>query len=34
MFDQAHEELETKFGKYMKSLVDWTKTEGEPYIID
>ena len=33
-FDDAQAELETKFGKYMKALVDWTKFEGEPYIID
>jgi len=34
MFDKAQEELEIKYGKWMKSLVDWTKFEGEPYIID
>ena len=34
MFDKAHEELPDKFGKYLKAIVDWTKTEGEPYIID
>ncbi len=33
-FDEAQEGLETKFGKYMKALVDWTKFDGEPYIID
>lgn len=33
MFDEAQAGLESKFGKYMKALVDWTKTEGEPYII-
>ena len=32
-FDQAHEELETKYGKYMKALIDMTKEDGEPYII-
>lgn len=32
-FDTAHAELETKYGKYMKALVDWTKFDGEPYII-
>ena len=34
MFDKAQEELEIKYGKWMKALVDWTKFEGEPYIID
>lgn len=33
-FDEAQGELETKYGKYMKALVDWTKLEGEPYIIE
>lgn len=33
MFDDAHGELPDKFGKYMKALVDWTKFDGEPYII-
>ena len=32
-FDQAQAELETKYGKYMKALVDMTKTDGEPYIV-
>jgi len=32
-FDQAHAELETKFGKYMKALIDMTKMDGEPYIL-
>jgi threonine dehydrogenase-like Zn-dependent dehydrogenase len=32
-FDQAHEELETKYGKYMKAIIDVTKEDGEPYII-
>ncbi len=32
-FDQAHEELETKFGKYMKAVIDMTQIDGEPYII-
>jgi len=32
-FDQAQEELETKYGKYMKSLIDMTKEDGEPYIL-
>ena len=32
-FDQAHEDLETKYGKYMKSLIDMTKEDGEPYIL-
>lgn len=33
-FDEAQADLPSKFGKYMKALVDFTKTEGEPYIID
>ncbi len=33
-FDEAQGELVTKYGKHMKSLVDWTKTEGEPYITE
>lgn len=32
-FDQAHEELETKYGVYMKSLIDMTVEDGEPYIL-
>jgi threonine dehydrogenase-like Zn-dependent dehydrogenase len=32
-FDQAHAELETKYGKYMKALIDMTKEDGEPYIL-
>lgn len=32
-FDEAQRELTTKYGKYMKALVDWTKFDGEPYII-
>ena len=30
--DQAQEELKTKFGKYMKAVIDMTKIDGEPYI--
>ena len=33
-FDRAHRELKDKYGKYMKALVDWTRFDGEPYIID
>ena len=33
-FDQAHEELETKFGKYLKAVVDFTRDDFEPYIIE
>lgn len=33
MFDAAHEELETKFGKYMKAVIDMTREDFEPYII-
>ncbi len=32
-FDNAQEELTTKYGKYMKAIVDWTKFDGDPYII-
>jgi len=34
MFDTAHEDLETKYGKYMKALVDWERKDFEPYIIE
>ncbi len=34
MFDEAQAELTEKYGKWMKALVDWTKLDGEPYIID
>lgn len=33
-FDKAQAELPEKAGKYMKAIVDWTKFEGEAYIID
>jgi threonine dehydrogenase-like Zn-dependent dehydrogenase len=32
-FDQAQEELETKYGKYMKAVIDMTAEDFEPYII-
>ncbi len=32
-FDLAHEELETKYGKYMKALIDMEKLDGEPVIL-
>jgi len=32
-FDQAQEELETKYGKYMKALIDMRTVDGEPYIL-
>lgn len=32
-FDQAHEELETKYGKYLKAVIDMTWEDGEPYIV-
>lgn len=32
MFDNAQGDLTSKYGKYMKALVDWTKLDGEPYI--
>jgi threonine dehydrogenase-like Zn-dependent dehydrogenase len=31
-FDLAHEELESKYGKFMKAIIDMTKLDGEPYI--
>lgn len=33
-FDKAQAELPEKAGKYMKAIVDWTKFDGEAYIID
>lgn len=32
-FDRAREELETKYGSYMKAVIDMTKEDGEPYIL-
>jgi threonine dehydrogenase-like Zn-dependent dehydrogenase len=32
-FDEAHTELHTKYGKYMKALIDMTRLDGEPYIL-
>lgn len=32
-FDLANEELETKYGKYMKALIDMEKEDGEAYIL-
>lgn len=32
-FDQAQGELETKYGSYIKALVDLTWEDGEPYIV-
>jgi threonine dehydrogenase-like Zn-dependent dehydrogenase len=32
-FDEAQADLETKYGKYMKALIDMTKIDGEPYIV-
>ena len=32
-FDQAQAELETKYGKYMKAVIDMSKLDGEPYVI-
>ncbi len=34
MFDNAQGELETKYGRYMKALVDFESTDFEPYIIN
>lgn len=33
-FDRAHEELETKFGHHMKSIIDMDKLDGEPILIN
>lgn len=33
-FDRAQEELETKFGSYMKALVNMEMLTGEPYIAE
>jgi len=32
-FDEAQADLETKYGKYMKAVIDMTKLDGEPYVI-
>lgn len=34
MFDVAHSELSTKFGKYLKAVVDFSGKEFEPYVIE
>ena len=34
MFDKAQSELSTKFGKYLKAVVDFTREDFEPYIIE
>lgn len=34
MFDAAQGELPGKFGTYMKAIVDFTRQDGEPYIIE
>jgi len=31
-FDRAHEELETKYGTYIKALIDMEKLDGEPVL--
>lgn len=33
MLDQAYREIDSKYGKYMKVIIDMTKPDGEPYII-
>jgi len=33
-FDEAHADLEHKFGKYLKAVVDFTRDDFEPYIIE
>lgn len=32
-FDKAQEEMTSKYGKYMKSIVDWTRFDGDAYIV-
>lgn len=32
-FDEAQAEQEEKYGSYMKSMIDMTKEDGEPYIL-
>jgi len=32
-FDRAHAELHTKYGSYIKALIDMTKEDGEPQIL-
>ncbi|MBQ8817569.1 MAG: alcohol dehydrogenase catalytic domain-containing protein [Clostridia bacterium] len=32
-FDKAQEELTSKYGKYMKAIVDWQKMELAPYVV-
>lgn len=32
-FDDAQKELTIKYGKWMKSIIDWENTDFEPYII-
>jgi hypothetical protein len=34
MFDAAQGELEEKYGRYMKALVDFEREDFEPYIIN
>lgn len=31
--DQAYREIGSKYGKYMKAIIDMTKEDGEPYIL-
>ena len=33
MFDLAQAELETKYGSYLKSVIDFTREDFEPYIV-
>ncbi len=33
-FDEAHADLPNKFGKYLKAVVDFTRDDFEPYIIE
>lgn len=33
-FDQAHEDLETKYGRFMKSVINMEMADGEPYMAE
>lgn len=32
-YDQAQADMETKYGSYMKALIDMTEIDGEPYLL-
>lgn len=33
-FDAAQAELTQKYGRFMKAIVDWTRFDGEPYLLN